>query len=244
MLVMQTRQRRASHFRFLIPFLAVLLAALGLVGCSSSPKANNAPLPDATTLLKQSADTTRAQTSAHVVLTTTGDIKSLPITILTGDMTLKPAVAAQGKADIMFLGQKLSDVKFVVSDGNLYGAITAGGAMENFGPAADIYDISTILSPENGLANILSSFTDAKAEGRESVNGADAVKITGTVPADAMNKIAPALKVTGPIPGTAWIREDGDHQLQQVKFDIAEGKSIQMTMSDWGKTVTVDKPAA
>ncbi|SCX20866.1 lipoprotein LprG [Mycolicibacterium fluoranthenivorans] len=244
MLGMQTRQRRASHFRFLIPFLAVVLAALGLVGCSSSPKANNAPLPDATTLLKQSADTTRAQTSAHVVLTTTGDIKSLPITILTGDMTLKPAVAAQGKADIMFLGQKLSDVKFVVSDGNLYGAITAGGAMENFGPAADIYDISTILSPENGLANILSSFTDAKAEGRESVNGADAVKITGTVPADAMNKIAPALKVTGPIPGTAWIREDGDHQLQQVKFDIAEGKSIQMTLSDWGKTVTVDKPAA
>ena len=246
MLGMQTRQRRAvrSSFRFLIPLLAVFLAALGLVGCSSSSKTNDAPLPDAATLLKQSADTTRKQTSAHVVLTTTGDIKALPITVLTGDMTLTPAVAAQGKADIMFLGQKLSDVKFVVSDGNLYGAITAGGAMENFGPAADIYDISTILSPENGLANILTSFTDPKAEGRESVNGVDAVKITGTVPADAMNKIAPALKVTGPIPGTAWIREDGDHQLQQVKFDVEQGKNIQMTLSDWGKTVTVDKPAA
>lgn len=246
MLGMQTRQRRAvrSSFRFLIPFLAVFLAALGLVGCSSSSKTNDAPLPDAATLLKQSAETTRKQTSAHVVLTTTGDIKALPITVLTGDMTLTPAVAAQGKADIMFLGQKLSDVKFVVSDGNLYGAITAGGAMENFGPAADIYDISTILSPENGLANILTSFTDPKAEGRESVNGVDAVKITGTVPADAMNKIAPALKVTGPIPGTAWIREDGDHQLQQVKFDVEQGKNIQMTLSDWGKTVTVDKPAA
>ncbi len=117
MLGMQTRQIRAVRFssRFLIPFLAVFLAALGLVGCSSSPKKNDAPLPDAATPLKQSSDTTRAQTSAHVVLTTTGDIKALPITVLTGDMTLTPAVAAQGKADIMFLGQKLSDVKFVVS---------------------------------------------------------------------------------------------------------------------------------
>lgn len=245
MLGMQTRRRAVrSPIRFLIPFLAVFLAALGLVGCSSSPKTNDAPLPDATTLLKQSSDTTRSQKSAHVVLTTTGDIKSLPITILTGDMTLTPAVAAQGKADIMFLGQKLSDVKFVVSDGNLYGAITTGGAMENFGPAADIYDISNILSPENGLANILANFSDAKAEGRESVNGADAVKVTGTLPAEAINKIAPQLKVSGPVPGTAWIREDGDHQLQQVKFDIAQDKSIQMTLSDWGKTVTVDKPAA
>jgi lipoprotein LprG len=243
---MQTRQRRAmnSRLRFLIPFLTVLLAAATLVGCSSGSKTNDAPLPDAATLLKQSADTVRTQKSAHVVLTTTGDIKALPITVLTGDLTLTPAVAAQGKADIMFLGQKLSDVKFVVSDGNLYGAITAGGAMENFGPAADIYDISTILSPENGLANILSSFTDPKAVGRESVNGAYAVKISGTLPADAVNKIAPQLKVTDAVPGNAWIKEDGDHQLQQISFDVAQGKTIQMTLSDWGKTVTVDKPAA
>ncbi len=116
--------------------------------------------------------------------------------------------------------------------------------MENFGPAADIYDISNILSPVNGLSNVLTNISEPKAEGRESVNGADAVKITGTLPADAINKIAPQLKVGGPIPATAWIREDGDHQLQQVKFDIEQGKSIQMTLSDWGKTVTVDKPAA
>ena len=239
---MQTRSRRAIP-RFLIPFLAVLLAAAALVGCSSS-KTNDAPLPDAATLLKTSAATTRAQTSAHVVLTVTGEIKELPISVLTGDLTTKPAVAAEGKADILFLGQKLSDVKFVVIDGTLYGAITAGGAMQDFGPAADIYDLSTLLSPDDGLANVLSTLGDPKAVGRESVNGADAVKITGTLPADTVNKIAPQLKVTGSIPGTAWVREDGDNQLQQVTLEVTPGNSIQMTLSEWGKAVTVTKPAS
>lgn len=113
-------------------------------------------------------------------------------------------MAAQGKADIIFLGQKLTDVAFVVADGDLYGAITKGGNMQNFGPATDIYDVSAILNPDTGLANILASFSDPKAVGRESIGGSDAVKITGTVSAEVVNKIAPQLKASAPAPATAW----------------------------------------
>jgi len=242
---MHTMQTRPRAVRSLLTFSAMLMAFLfgsaALVGCGS--KTNDAPLPEAATLLTDSATTTRSEQSVHLQLTVDGEIKELPIATLSGDLTNAPAVAAQGTADLIFLGQKLTDVGFVVVDGDLYGAITKGGNMQNFGPAADIYDISAILNPDNGLANVLSSFTDAKAVGREAVSGSDAVKITGTVPADAVNKIAPQLKASAPAPATAWIREDGDHQLAQVMLEPSAGNTITMTLTDWGKTVTVTKPA-
>lgn len=237
---MQNMQTRPRAVRVLLPVLAAIMA-LAFVGCSS--KSDDAPLPDAATLLTESAATTRSQQSVHLELAVGGEIKELPIATLSGDLTNAPAVAAQGSADLIFLGQKLTDVGFVVVDGDLYGAITKGGNMQNFGPAADIYDISAILNPDNGLANVLSSITDPKADGREPIGGADAVKISGTVSADAINKIAPQLNATAPAPATAWIREDGDHKLAQVMIEPSAGNTITMTLTDWGKEVTVTKPA-
>ena len=79
----------------------------------------------------------------------------------------------------------------MVADGDLFGALTKG-SFQDFGPAADIYDVSALLNPDTGLANVLANFSDPKADGRETINGVDTVRITGTVSADAVNKIAPA----------------------------------------------------
>ena len=228
--------------RLLAIFAALFAAIALLVGCSKSDDSSK-DLPDAATLLTESNQTTKAQTSVHLKLVVQGEIKELPIESLEGDLTNAPAVAAQGKANILFLGQKLEGVDFVVADGNLYGAITAGGSFQDFGPAADIYDVSAILNPETGLANILANFTDPKSDGRETLNGVDTVRVTGNISADAVNKIAPQIGATGPVPGTAWIREDGDHVLMQAKLEPAPGNSVTMTLSDWGKPVTVNKPA-
>lgn len=235
---MQMRPRLAIRTLFAL----VLAAALLVAGCSKSSDKSNAALPDASTLLKQSADTTKSQTSVHLKLAVQGEIKDFPIASLEGDLTSSPAVAAQGKADIVFLGQKLEGVDFVVADGDLFGAITAG-SFQNFGPAANIYDASAILNPDTGLANLLSNFSDPKTDGRETINGVNTARITGNLSADAVNKIAPQIKATGPVPGTAWIREDGNHELVQAKLDPSPGNSMTMTMSDWGKPVTVNKPA-
>jgi lipoprotein LprG len=228
----------------LLAIFAALFAALALlVGCSKSDTSSK-PLPDATALLKESSQTTKAKTSVHLKLVVQGEIKDLPIESLEGDLTNAPAVAAQGKANILFLGQKLEGVDFVVADGNLYGAITAGGNMQDFGPAADIYDVSAILDPNKGLANVLDNFSDAKADGRETLNGVDTVRVKGNVSPDAVNSIAPQIGATGPVPGTAWIQEDGNHELVQAKLEPTPGNSVTMTLSDWGKPVTVNKPAA
>ncbi|HEX3545310.1 MAG TPA: LppX_LprAFG lipoprotein [Mycobacterium sp.] len=235
---MQKRPRLALRTLFTL----LLAAALIVAGCSKSSDKSSAPPPDAATLLKESAATTKGQTSVHLKLVVQGEIKDFPIASLEGDLTNAPAVAAQGKADIIFLGQKLQGVDFVVADGDLYGAITAG-SFQNFGPAADIYDASAILNPDTGLANVLSNFSDPKNDGSETINGIKTDRITGNVSADAVNKIAPQIKATGPVPGTAWVREDGNHDLVQIKMEPSPGNSMTMTLSDWGKPVTVNKPA-
>jgi lipoprotein LprG len=235
---MQKRPRLALRTLFTV----LLAAALIVAGCSKSSDKSSTPPPDAATLLKESAATTKGQTSVHLKLVVQGEIKDFPIASLEGDLTNAPAVAAQGKADIIFLGQKLQGVDFVVADGDLYGAITAG-SFQNFGPAADIYDASAILNPDTGLANVLSNFSDPKNDGSETINGIKTDRITGNISADAVNKIAPQIKATGPVPGTAWVREDGNHDLVQIKMEPSPGNSMTMTLSDWGKPVTVNKPA-
>jgi lipoprotein LprG len=38
--------------------------------------------------------------------------------------------------------------------------------------------------------------------------------------------------------------ESGDHQLAQVSLQYSQGNTIQMTLSNWGQPVQVNKPAA
>src|SRR5581483_4041423 len=234
---MQTLQRVCR----LMAVLAALTIATALVGaCSSSSKKSSGPLPDAATLLKQSSQSTKAVKSVHLVLAATGKIQGLPVKTLTGDLITAPGTAAKGSAKITFAGSDI-DADFVVFDTILYAALTPN-KWSDFGPAADIYDPSSILNPDTGLANILANFTDPKAEGRESLNGQNTIRISGKVPADAINKLAEQLKATQPLPATVWIQETGDHQLVQAKLDQSAGNSIQMTLSNWNAPVQVSKP--
>jgi lipoprotein LprG len=220
---------------------AVALSAALVAGCSkSSSNQQSAPLPDAATLLTQSAQTTRDLKSAHLELTVQGKIAGLPLQTLTGDLTNTPAVAAKGHTRLVLAGDA-AEADFVVLDGTLYGSLDPN-SWNNFGPASDIYDVSVILNPDAGLANILSNFTNPKADSRETINGVQTIKITGQVSPDAVNKIAPKVATNGGVPGTAWIRADGNHDLVQAKLEPSPGNSIQMTLSKWNEPVTVEKP--
>jgi lipoprotein LprG len=232
---MQLRRRSTAAI-----LAAVALSTALVAGCSKSNQQSTANLPDAATLLKQSAQTTRDLKSAHLELTVQGKVEHLPLKSLTGDLTNSPAVAAKGHTKFT-LGGDVSEADFVVLDGTLYGSLDPG-TWSDFGSASNIYDVSTILNPDAGLANILSNFTNPKAEGRETINGVQTVKITGQVSADAVNKIAPKVATGGNVPGTVWIREDGNHDLVQAKLEPSSGNSIQMTLSKWNEPVTIEKP--
>jgi lipoprotein LprG len=226
------------------PILVVLAAfsigAALVSGCSSSSKQSGSSLPAAATLIKESSQVTENVKSVHLVLSVNGKIKHLPVKTLTGDLTTTPATAAQGNASITFGGSDI-DAQFVVDSGTLYAALSPG-QWESFGPAAAIYDPSSILKPDTGVANILTNLSNPKSQSRETINGQTTVKITGTASADAVNGIAPQLKATQLAPTTVWIEENGDHQLVQVQLEQSPGNSVQMTLSNWNAPVQVTKP--
>jgi len=236
---MQTMQTPRRLFAVLA---ALSIAAALIAGCSSGSTQSGGPLPDATTLVKQSADVTKNLKSAHLVLSVIGKVPGLPIKTLTGDLTTTPATAASGNVQLTLGGSDV-DANFVVVDGELYATLTPN-KWSDFGKASDVYDVSAILNPDTGLANLLANFTNAKAEGRDTINGQSTIRITGNVPADAVNKLASQLNAGNTTPTTVWIQETGDHQLVQAKMDKSSGNSVQMTLSNWNQPVQVTKPQA
>jgi lipoprotein LprG len=234
MLGMQTRR----HFTAVLASLSIATALIA--GCSSGSKQSGAPLPDPTQLVTQSTATTKNVKSAHLVLTVTGKVPGMPIKVLTGDLTTSPTTAASGNTTLTLAGSDIQ-ADFAVVDGDLYATLTPN-KWSDFGKASDIYDVSVILNPDSGLANALANFSNAKAEGRETINGQDTIKISGNVSADAVNKIAPPFSASGPVPATVWIQETGDHQLVQANLQKSPGNSVQMTLSNWGEAVNVTKP--
>jgi lipoprotein LprG len=231
---MQTRRRLSAVL------VSLSIATALIAGCSSGSKQSGAPLPDATTLVKQCSDTTKNVKSVHLVLSVQGKVPGLPIKTLNGDLTTTPSTAASGNVQLTLAGSDI-DANFVVYDSVLYATLTPN-KWSDFGKASDIYDVSAILSPDKGLANVLANFTNAKAEGRETINGLSTIRISGNVSADAVNKLASPLNATQPLPTTVWIQETGDHQLVQANLQKSQGNSVQMTLSNWNQPVQVTKP--
>ncbi len=218
--------------------MVMLTAALFSVGCS---KKAAEPLPDAAELIGQSVAATKALKSAHLEIAVNGQIDGLPVKNLSGDLTNVPATAVKGSATVTMGGSDI-DADLVVLDGILYAALTPNNWLD-MGPAADVYDPSVILNPSTGLANMLTSLTEAKAEGFETLGGVPAVKISAKSSADAVNKLIPQLRATGQLPATVWIEKNAPHQLVQATVEQSTGNAVSLTMSDWDKPVTVDKPA-
>lgn len=133
------------------------------------------------------------------------------------------------------------DANFVVVDGTLYATLTPN-KWSDFGKASDIYDVSVLLNPDSGLGNALANFSDAKAEGRETIDGQSTIKVSGNVSADAVNKIVPQFNATQRVPSTVWIQESGDHQLVRANLEKSSGNSAEVTLSKWGEQVQVTKP--
>lgn len=228
--------------RRMLAVLTVLLAAAVFTaftpGCS---KKSDEPLPEAAGLVAQSVAATKALKSGHLEIAVTGKVEGLPVKTLSADLTNVPATAVKGSAKITMGGSDL-DAELVVVDGTLYAALTPNNWLD-MGPAADVYDPSVILNPSTGLANMLSSLSEAKSASFETIGGVPSVKISGMVTPDAVNKLIPQLKASGPLPATVWIEKKAPNQLVQAQVEQSAGNTVSLTLSEWDKPVTVTKPA-
>ncbi|HLR99486.1 LppX_LprAFG lipoprotein [Mycolicibacillus parakoreensis] len=230
---------------------AVVAAALALSGCSSSDSGpsdtgpSNATDGDASQLVEDSADALSEVTGLHLELTTEGTVPNLAVRSLQGDISNDPQTAATGDATLI-VGQKDIDAKFVYVDGHLYSDVgDPGGAFTDFGDGASIYDVSTILDPDKGLANVLSKLEDPKIEGTEKIGDTETTKVSGTSSTDDImalsgSRLAPKDAVE--MPTTVWIADDGTNYPVKVQVVPVDGAVLTLSLSEWGKQVDVSKP--
>ncbi|HTM85963.1 MAG TPA: LppX_LprAFG lipoprotein [Mycobacterium sp.] len=176
----------------------------------------------------------------RLTLSVTGAIENMAIMALDGDVTQTPDAAAKGYAKIGYRGAP-AYVQFVVFEGDLY-VSQSPGRWVDYGSAEEFYDAAKILSPETGLADMLTDFIDPEVAGRETIDGVHTVRVTGEVSAGVAKKIVPQLSATKRTSCTVWIQETGDHQLVQLELASGAADTVVMTFSNWNVPVTVDKP--
>lgn len=238
--------------RFKFAIAAAAAAALALTGCQTAP----APGPEsssqsgsdeaASSLVAKSAEAMKKVTSAHVVLTAHGNVPNLKVTKLEADVANKPAVVATGEATVQ-MGDKTQTAKLIYVDDHLYSDIAEPGNWFDYGDGNSIYNLSVIFDPSNGLANALAHLKDPKSVGSETINGTPTTKITAKASTNDVAVLAGARKAPENAqewPVTVWIAEGEPNNLVQAQIDVsgpADAK-VTMTLSDFGKTVTAEKP--
>jgi lipoprotein LprA len=211
---------------------------------ASSGASTSAANKDAAALLKSAADALRKVTGMHVSLAVQGDVPNLLVTKLDGDISTRPQTEATGTATLR-VGQTTQDAKFVFVDGHLYSDLGNPGSYTDFGDGKSIYNVSVLLDPNKGLANVVSKLQGGSVAGTEQVNGIATTKITGNSSADDIATLAGyklSAKDVKTVPTTLWIASDGSSHLVKIQISPTGNTSVTLTMSDWGKQVTATKP--
>jgi lipoprotein LprG len=208
---------------------------VAVAGCSSSTD-SGAPLPDGAALLKDAAEATKPINSSHFAMKVNGQVAGIPVKEVNGDLTKEGS--AKGNAKLDQFGQ-VFEVEFVLVEKELYlKGIT--GSWQKLGDASSIYDPSAILDPERGVAKMLSSVQSPKTEAREDINGVKTFRVTGKVAKDVIVGLVPG--VQSDVDVKVWVREDGNHQPVKATVQVTPGNSVDITLSDVDKPVSVSKP--
>lgn len=245
---------RANRTRVAAAAAALALFAVvpSLGGCGnhggsnagSSATTANGTSGEAATLLKQAADVMRKVTGMHLTLSVQGYVPNLRVTKLEGDVSNTPQTVATGSAT-MLVGNNPQDAQFVYVDGHLYSDLGQPGTYTDFGNGASIYNVSILLDPNKGLANLLANLKNAAVAGTQQVNGVATTKITGDSSADDVATLAGSRLTdenVATVPTTVWTASDGSSHLVQLQIAPTSNTSVTLTMSDWGKQVTATKP--
>ncbi|SMD16566.1 lipoprotein LprG [Kibdelosporangium aridum] len=218
----------------------LLLGVLGLVtaaGCTStSNESGGSTLPDGAGLLRDASEAVKPINSATFALKVNGEVPGIPVKEVSGDLT--KAGDAKGNAKLDQFGQTF-EVQYVLKDKILYiKGIT--GSWQQFGDATQIYDPSAILDPNRGIAKLLTSIQSPVTEGQEDIAGVKTYRVAGKVAKDVVTGLVPG--VQSDVNVKVWVKQDGNHQPVRAVVELTPGNTVEITLSEVDKPVTVEKP--
>ncbi|WP_306359563.1 LppX_LprAFG lipoprotein [Nocardia sp. CC227C] len=274
MIELLTRQRTSRRSRTRAGLAPVVLAASvvaalvsGCSGGSDDPATTAAApppteLPDGAQIVQESARTTQTLQSVHLTLNV-NNIPNLPVEMVDADVTNQPEGSGQamGEAKVRTAeNEPFIETKFLVVDKTLYAA-QDGVKYAPVGPAEKMYDPGVILDKDKGLANAIAQVQNPQVEKRETINGVETVKVTGTISGSVIDPIVPRVgDGIGELPITLWIQDVAPPTTSAaplpssaaspgtgpnlIKAEVTKDQgSVELELSDHGKPVTVAKPA-
>lgn len=238
---LRMQDRRARGAFGLLAIVLVTLSVL-VTGCTGSAggstNSDNAPLPNADTLLAASSASMRTVRSVHFTLAVTGNLPSLPVTNAEGD--LDSAGRAAGTAKLIEFGQ-LIEAKFVLINKTFY-LLGPTGGWQRFPAtlAGNLFDPTVILDANRGVGHVFGNVKNARTVDEETVNGVSTYKITGTVSQDVLTPLLPGLNAGGT--ATIWVTSDAKHLPVKGDF-VVSGATIEVTVSHVNEPISVSAPS-
>lgn len=224
--------------RFLAP-VAVGALLLSAAGCGEPEKPNLTP----DQVIEKAIPALQAANSFHFTMETSKIDKPQPglfVTKADGDVVRPDKLV--GEVSALAFGLPVN-IKVVVDGANQYMTDPASGQWTTMSSALNVAEY---FNP-NGVSDIMGGVKDLQSDGNENLNGTDAYRLNGTVPAEALKKLTPEVDATGNLTTTMWIGS-GDFLLRRVQltgpFFQGEPEDIVRTinMSDYNKQVTVETP--
>lgn len=227
--------------RTLLGALAVTAALV--TGCSSDSETAKEKLPEAGPLIADAAQAIGAVKSAHFTLRVNGDIAGLTVQSLDGDLTKEGGSkgGAKGTGKLSMFGQ-LTEVEFTLAGETLYIKGPTGSYQKvPIALGASIYDPSAVLDPNRGIAKVLTGIQNPKTEAKEDINGTPAYKVSGKVTKDVLATLLPGAPDDATV--SFWLAEAGKHLPVKASAVLPSNSSVDVTLSDVDKPVTVTPPA-
>lgn len=219
-----------------------LVAGLVLAGCASVVPGPNS-LIEAPQLVATSGVATRSVTSAHFSVKVRGNPAGLSIRGVQED--LDQHGTAKGTATTVSATGTATKVGFVLVKGDFYVQDPTGG-YRKADPAAEpgLFDLTTLLDPNHGLAQLVQNINGATTQDIESVNGVLCFRVTGTAQRGATKLLTPGLRSPN-VAMTVWLARDGGHLPVRAEFTVprsAGGGTIDVNITKVNTPISVTSP--
>ncbi|MGQ0679771.1 MAG: LppX_LprAFG lipoprotein [Actinomycetota bacterium] len=226
-------------------FICLALLLVVLSACSGGGSSSAADLPDAQTLLEQSAEVMAGVTSVAFELTIDGDIAGLGVRSAQGNITADRKVKATA---LVSVGGRTVEYQYIsVDDRSFLKGPTGGFQDVPEQLATSFFNPGGLLSGDKSLSKGLTLSTDAITEAEEEVNGEPAYRIKATVNPAAVEGLTLLASSSSDQQATLWISK-ADKYLVKASMtsdiDTAEDKPVlTVTFSDFNENVEITAPA-
>ncbi len=185
-------------------------------------------------------------TTAHISMTTGGGSGSME---MEGDVdySAKPPTMAMTMTNSAAAGQEM-EIRMV--DGQMYinmGEMSQGKFVEvpmddPNSPMGDMTELTDQMDPSKAFDQFSDALKSVQYIGEEEVDGEDTEHYTLTIDPSKIDMGSGSAQAPKDMTYDLWL--DDDDRMRQMKMDLGDQGTVDMTISEWGEPIDVEKPAA